>query len=744
LVGFRGFGTSTPHTDARYSFKPIPIAILRMEDGTQRGVHNSQFYSPMVSREDHDFIQKEWEKAFPKLYAKTLQDEALTKRGGAPGGYGADFELKYWTAARPRFYAMDDGPMHRKYPRWGRKGFQLAFETPHFFIIAQPRLWGGPWGTPANWIQPKNIERQNQYRKGAMEQIENLWTYVEACGGSMPYWRWQGPNYKFIIHSHRARAAGGVMHCGISDVDRAGIGHEFFHSMPAGGWDGMYYETWCNAGQHTTAPGEFQMFPGNFCFNWRNVNRFYYQSSFWAFMLGDNPNWGHGAPVSIASLSATAEPTPYHAVARLGQKKGLWKNGIRGWGDWWGEHAARMVTVDGIEKYIVGSRYGMPELSCVYPVYGRKNGYRITHAEAPRFPGYNIIRLEPDKDAKEIAVDFQGFEDPELRSDWRACIVAVDGEGRARYSALWNKGPMRFELKPSDMHLWLTVSGSPSAFPIRGKDTPHQSYGQSFLLGNHTPRYPWEITLTGCRPGAPHRRQGDVGNFDDLYCISNYGNKFLDLPVKWEVPIPPDHRYGDLAQKKLVEMRPRIQAAIDVINEKVRKNLYGERGWWKMRKMAILEDMARRAKFLQTEAKGSRHPNGGGFVAASAKVAKSAYVGPNAMVLDGATVKDNACIKGFAVVLGPKTVISGNAKVDGRCWVFGDIQVGGNARILEAATVTTVRRGRYGQQEGKAEIRGNAVIKGDGNVWLTGKGLTVTGGAVVDYTSDVSTGATGV
>jgi len=741
LVAFRGYGTSTVNPDPRHNFVPIPIAVLRLEDGRQRGVHNAPWIGTMVSEEDHEFIHKKWEEAFPKLYATTTRSEALRHKGGAPGGFLADFPMERWTGASPKFNAMEL-PKDSKYPRWGRKGYVLGFDTPHFHIIAQPRIWGGPWTTPGNWINPDNPERESNYRKNALENVENMWTYVEAAGGSMMYWRSPGPNYKFIIHSHRNRAAGGSMHCGVSDVSPVGLGHEFFHSMPAGGWDGSFYETWCNAGQHTTIPGEIQMFPGNFCFNWRNVNRLYYQSSFWAFVLADNPNWGHGAPVSIASLAGSTEPTPYHTVARLGEKKGLWEHGVKGWGDWFGEYAARMVTVDAIEQYIIGSRYGMPELSAVYPVYGRGNTYRISNAEAPRFCGYNIIRLEPDEDAKAITLDFQGMEDPELHSDWRACIVAVDDQWRARYSPLWNRGEMRFELRTSDVHLWLTVSASPSAFPIAGSG-PRHGWGHMFLTGNHAPRYPWEVTMTGCRPGAPHRRQGDVGTFDDLYGISNYGNKFLDLPIKREMPIPLDEKYGKLAQEKLPAMRQRIQAAIDATNEKIKAGIYQEKGWWVMRKMGILSDMASRAEFLQTQAKGSRHGNGGGFVAESARVAKSAYVGPNAMVLDGAQVKNNACIKGFAVVLGPQTIISGNAKVDGRCWVFGDVEVGGNARILEAATVTTIRRTRYGRQEGQAEISGNAVIKGDPNVWLTGKGLTVTGGAVVDYTSDV-VGGTGV
>ncbi|MBT3296232.1 MAG: hypothetical protein HN383_13245 [Verrucomicrobia bacterium] len=742
LVGFRGTGISTPHADARWNFKPIPIAILRTEDGRQISVHNARFYSWMVSKEDHEFIHAKWEEAFPKLYATTLQDEALTKKGSVPGGDFGDFEMKHWTAARPKFYGTD-GPMNKTYPRWGRNGYKLAFETPHFFIIAQPDIWGGPWGTPQNWLQPDNVERETLYRKGAMESIENLWTYLEGCGGSMPYWRSPGPNYRFIIHSHRNRAAAGAGHCGISDVDRAGIGHEFCHNMPVGGWDGMYYETWANAGQHITIPGEFQMFPGNFCYPWRNVNRLQYQSSFWAFALGDNPNWGHGAPISIGSLAGAAEPTPYHSVARLGEKRGLWKNGIKGWGDWWGEYAARMVTVDTIEKNIVG-RYGMPTLSAVYPVYGHANRYRISAAESPRFCGFNIIRLQPEEGAGEITVDFQGIHDPALHSDWRACIVAVDAEGRPRYSSLWNKGEMTFELKPSDMNLWLSVSASPSAFPVLSKDSPHHKFGPWFLMGVHAPRYPWEITLAGCQPGAPHRRQGDVDSFDHLSGITDYGNKFLDIPVTQEAPIPLEDRYGKLAAEKLPAMQARIQGAIDAIDGKVKAGTYAKDGWWKNRKLGILNDMARRATFLQDNAKGKHHPNGGGFVAGGARVAKSAYVGPNAMVLDGARVKDHACIKGFAIVRGPKTVISGNAKIDGRSCVFGDIEVGGNARILEAATVTTTKRGRYGDEVGRAKIDGNAVIKGDSIVWLCGEKLTLTGGVVVDYASFINTKSTGV
>ena len=742
LVGFRGFGTSTVFPNLRYAY--VPVAILRMENGEQRAVLDHADICQMLSEEDHKYIQKVWEKAYPKLYATTSRKEHLTHEGGAPGGVSPNMELKPWETAPPSFNGI---PYKKgaKYPRWGRSGYNLVFETPHFYTIARPTVWGGPWGQPAYWVRPDEPEKQNLYRKSAMEFMENMWTYVEAAGASMPYWRWAGGNYKFVIHIHGNRCAGGSMHCGITDCSPIALGHEFFHSNAGGGWDGHYYETMCNAGQHTVVPSELQMFNGNFCYPWCNVNRMGYQSSLWFFVLADNPNWGHGIPVVAGPLAAASEPTPYHTIARLGQKKGLWKNGVRGFGDFFGEYAARMVTCDFIEQPMIRTKYGMPELSHVYPVYGHRNRYRISNAEAPRWCGFNIIRLKAAEGAKEIAVDFHGIDDPAQYSDWRACIVAVDSNGRARYSPLWNKGPMRFALAPSDKHLWLTVAGTPSAFPTLEPREPRGSWGGTYLTGVHAPRYPWEVALTACRPGLPHRKQGDVVNFDELYGICDNNNKFLDYSVKRDVPIPLSDKDGKLAREKLAAMMPRIKASFETLQERIKSGKYGETNWWVNRKTEMLEDLTMRVKFLQDNAKGRRHPNGGGFVSDNARVAETAYVGRDAMVLDGARVEGNACIKDFAVVLGAKTVVSGHAKVGGRAWVFGDITVEGNARILEAAAVTTIARTRNGRFEGQAKITGSAVIKGDPFVSLAyAADQTLTGGVVMDYTPGIHNRESGV
>ena len=728
LIAFRGFGTSSADTPA------IPAAVLRLENGRQRAVIDFAPVSRMISREDRDFIHKVWEEVYPKLYAKISKEERPV---------GTDLPLKHWKALPVRFNAMEPWKdANAKYPLWGEKNDRIIFETRNFHLTAATK--GG--GRPPAWVRPNDIEGQDRFRRDIFEYIENFWTYVEAAGHSMPYWHRPGPNRKYHIIVTPGGSGVGDYHCGIGNANTVALAHEFFHSQPLGGWRSFHY-IMGNAGQHTGHPGELQMFTGNFRYPWRYINRMGYQSPMMFFVLGDNPNWGYGIQVVIGGLAAAVEPTPYHTIAMAGQKKGLWKNGVRGFGDFLGEYAARMATIDLIEQFMIRCKYGMPETSYLYPVYGHENRYRISNAEAPRWTGYNIIRLDVDEGAKEIGVDFQGIHDPLLHSDWRACIVAVDGEGWARYSPLWNKGKMVFTLKPEDRHIWLTVSASPSAFPMQEPHDPGIYWHGYFLAGVHAPRYPWEVTLTGCTPGTPHRKHGDIINFDELYRKIDCGNTYLNYPAKHEVPIPLTEKNGKLSQEKLAAMLVRADASSKALEEKLAAG-EAHGGYYTNKKRMALEGLRRRIKFLRDNAKGRRHPNGGGFVSDNAKVAASAYVGPNAMVLDGATVKDNACIKEFAVVHGPKTVVSGNAKIGGRAWVVGDLEVSGDARILEAATVTTSWRETWGRgrlREGQAEINGTAVIKGELFLLLChAKDQVLTEGLVTDYVADIRNTGSGV
>ena len=87
-----------------------------------------------------------------------------------------------------------------------------------------------------------------------------------------------------------------------------------------------------------------------------------------------------------------------------------------------------------------------------------------------------------------------------------------------------------------------------------------------------------------------------------------------------------------------------------------------------------------------------RHPNGGGWVADTARVSDSAQVSDNARVSGNALVFGNAQVFGNAWVLGTAWVsgdalvfdnaqVSDNAQVFGNAWVSGDARVFGDARV---------------------------------------------------------------
>lgn len=116
------------------------------------------------------------------------------------------------------------------------------------------------------------------------------------------------------------------------------------------------------------------------------------------------------------------------------------------------------------------------------------------------------------------------------------------------------------------------------------------------------------------------------------------------------------------------------------------------------------------------ERKGGPHPNGGGWVDATAHADPSAYVGPGARVLDRAQVLGKARIDGLAVVSGNARV-SDNARVIDHALVTGNGKIAGNARIGDEASVyggTIDEDARLGAltliEDDNTRIRGKADI----------------------------------
>lgn len=103
---------------------------------------------------------------------------------------------------------------------------------------------------------------------------------------------------------------------------------------------------------------------------------------------------------------------------------------------------------------------------------------------------------------------------------------------------------------------------------------------------------------------------------------------------------------------------------------------------------------------------GSPHPNGGGWVDATARVEPGAFVGKEAMVLEQAQVVGKARIEGRAVVSG-KAQVRDNAQVRNHALVTGSAVVGGNARIENEATV------RGGTVDEDARLGALTIVEGN-------------------------------
>lgn len=102
------------------------------------------------------------------------------------------------------------------------------------------------------------------------------------------------------------------------------------------------------------------------------------------------------------------------------------------------------------------------------------------------------------------------------------------------------------------------------------------------------------------------------------------------------------------------------------------------------------------------------HPNGGGWVAETAKVAETVYVGPQARVFGDAEILEHAQIRDYAEISGHATVrgyaqVCGTSKVQGHalieghvvleddCFVATNIHLKGTERIGDHTNVISYR-----------------------------------------------------
>ena len=106
--------------------------------------------------------------------------------------------------------------------------------------------------------------------------------------------------------------------------------------------------------------------------------------------------------------------------------------------------------------------------------------------------GYNVVELEIAPQATQIQINLEGVPVDSV-ADWRATIVVVDSQGRARYSPMTNGGTVAINVSPSDVKAYLTVAATPLSYtPIN-----LESGGFRAII-----KYPYEVLIHGATPVA--------------------------------------------------------------------------------------------------------------------------------------------------------------------------------------------------------------------------------------------------
>lgn len=625
LIGFRGLGAiNDPWGDDLE--KPFaPAVVLRLPDGRKRCFTRGSF-----SDADELYVTKLYEKQMKVLRDNTFEE-------------GIE-----WIPSSSNMDApLSDNPLYTP--------GTTHISSKHFTATlgSEPPDDGGR----SLWLDWHDKEGAARRRKLIMRGWEDWWAYVEHGGQSMNYWDHspEKPKYKYRVKIKGTKrdgvqmgrgSLGGFGGSSCNDGSWLALYHEWGHGIPSGATGSLGGgETLSDAGQLIGEPGRVSKSMFQMVKPWKNLFYGQYPGAYAWTVIGDDPNWGYVFPYALATMMSMEEPTPMHAIARVGEKRGLFTDGIRETGDLLAQVGARFAELDNEIQMGLRAHFCMPNRVPLIELDREKRHYRSDQKCAPEAFGVDIVRLVADKGAAELTVDFAGHYDPKTFSDWRACIVAVDKEGRCRYSPLWNKGKMSIKVQPGDLRYWLTVTATPTALsPAKGLPTRNH-YTHVVYQGGFGYRYPYDVTLSGCRAGTPHTTL-----FEDD--VAGQAGMLAGRRVK---------RYDGAGM---------LSASIPVTDPEQRKRLEEA--------LAGLDDNEA-AQWHLRNSRGKRHPNGGGWVADTAEVALAAYVAPHAMVLDTAKVLDNAVIDDYVIAYGD-VVFKDNARAFGKLAIEKGVH-SGTARL---------------------------------------------------------------
>jgi carbonic anhydrase/acetyltransferase-like protein (isoleucine patch superfamily) len=394
----------------------------------------------------------------------------------------------------------------------------------------------------ARWNDGDGVELSDADLRKGLETLERIRTfYLNTVGFSEPY-EGDAVKYKASINiSNKGWATGSGtgkkdpamwLHFNAFKDDHA-LAHEFAHCLQystMGMRDslcvGWFWESHAEWMAHQMFPDQagcsFQLLEAPHLYYGSTRDR-YGNWQFWEYIKDTfgysaiNDMWSKAKKLGEPGYK---EEDPLSVLARnmewsmsnLNDQFGLWAMHNVTW-DYKNGKALRRIY----GSYDDRSGLRRNRVSILKVIDETKGRYMIPEYRAPQRGGYNLVRIMPEGSGKKRAVhvrfkglvqdepavaEFKGeFENepksvPDPNSDWRWGLVAVDQEGKPRYSALQRgaQADLSFSLREDDKEVWLAVAATPSEMQQIFWD---QMYYTIY-------RYPWAVEIKGGKPEASH------------------------------------------------------------------------------------------------------------------------------------------------------------------------------------------------------------------------------------------------